>query len=162
MGCFFSGHRELPTHHIERIFNTTREQIIAAVRRDKINDFYAGGAVSFDMIASMMVLSIKRSTYNQINLHLILPTPDYGRYHWKTVQEKEYYRILIEGAATIKTVSQEYYTGVYLARNQQLIDYGSDLGIVYAEPDHQSGGTYTTIRMAQRNGTRIENIYELM
>lgn len=162
MGCFFSGHRNLPTDCIESIFKTTKEQIIDAVKHHDIKDFYAGGAIGFDMIASIMVLSIKRSRFNNINLHIIMPTPNYGNSQWKTIQQKEYYRIILQGAKSVATVSADYYSGVFFARNQRLTELGCDLGIVYAEPQHRSGGTYNTIKMAEHNSTKIINIYDLI
>lgn len=162
MGCFFSGHRNLPADYIESIFKTTKDQIINAVTHGGIKDFYAGGAVGFDMIASIMVLSIKRSRFNNINLHIIMPTPDYGNSQWKTTQQKEYYRIILQGAKSVSTVSADYYNGVFFTRNQRLTELGCDLGIVYAEPRHHSGGTYSTIKMAEHNGTKVINIYDLL
>ena len=162
MGCFFSGHRELPKEQMNNLFTVARQQITNAVVNYSIKDFYAGGAVGFDMIASMMVLSVKRNKYNHINLHLILPTPDYGRYQWKTVQEIEYYRLILQGVDTIETIAPSAYSGINFVRNQRLVELGCNLGIVYAEPDHKSGGTYSTIKMAQKNGTRIVNLYDFL
>jgi len=162
MGCFFSGHRELPKDKMNDIFTVTRQQITNAVVNYSIKDFYAGGAVGFDMIAAMMVLSIKRGKYNHINLHLILPTPDYGRFQWKTVQEIEYYRLILQGVKTVETISPTTYTGINFVRNKRLVELGCNLGIVYAEPKHESGGTYSTIKMAQKDGTRIINIHDFL
>lgn len=162
MGCFFSGHRTLPQDNVEAIFKVTREKIIEAVKNRGIRDFYAGGAVGFDMIASMTVLSIKRSMYENINLHIIMPTSLYGSAHWQTVQQIEYYKIILKGAATVETVSPVYHSRVNFMRNQRLTECGHNLGIVYAEPEHDSRGTYITIDMARKNGTEIINIYDFL
>lgn len=162
MGCFFSGHRTFPQDNVEAIFKITREKIIDAVKNRGIKNFYAGGAVGFDMIASITVLSVKRSIDENINLHIIMPTSLYGSAHWQTVQQIEYYKIILQGAATVETISPVYHSGVNFMRNQRLTECGYNLGIVYAEPDHVSGGTYTTIDMAKKNGTEIINVYDFL
>ena len=160
MGCFFSGHRELPPEHIEAIYNLTRKKIIEAVEKYSIYDFYAGGAVGYDMIASIMVLSVKRNKFKHINLNLVLPTPDYGARNWKTVQEREYYRIILQGVNRIETISPTAYQGINLVRNNRLIECGYNLGIVYSEPYHNSGGTRHAIKAAEKNGIEVINIYD--
>jgi Protein of unknown function (DUF1273). len=162
MGCFFSGHRELPDENLEAIYNLTRKQITEAIEKYDIKDFYAGGAVGYDMIASILVLSVKYNLYNHINLNLILPTPDYGSRYWKTPREREYYRIILKSVNRIETISPHPYTGINFVRNKRLIECGCDLGIVYAEPDHKSGGTQSTINLAVREGVRVVNIYDLI
>lgn len=161
MGCFFSGHRTLPEEAIRDIYKALGKQIYDAVSMG-ISEFYAGGAVGFDMISSVMVLNIKKNFYPKINLHLVIPTPDYGWKLWVTDEQKRLYKEIMSGAESIETVSDHYYKTVYYDRNQRLTKYGDELGIVYADNNHDSGGTYQTIREARKKCIRIVNIYELI
>jgi len=159
MNCFISGHRELPPEQIHKIINLTGEHILRVCEHG-VRDFYAGGAVGFDMVASLLILKVKRDYYRHIRLHIILPYPDYGRKQWNTELERANYENIIDGADSVETTSPSFYNGVFLTRNRQLVDNGSDIGIVYADSRHTSGGTWSTIRYAVSIGAEIINIYD--
>ena len=161
MNCFISGHRDLPPELVHDIIRFTGEQILRVTERG-VRNYYAGGAVGFDMIASLLILKVKRDYYRHIKLHIILPCPSYGHRQWSTESERDHYMNIINNADSVQTTASNFYNGVFLARNRQLVDCGSDIGIVYAEPGHTTGGTYSTIKYAQSIGTEIINICEVI
>ncbi len=84
----FTGHRTLSSDVeilAKRLYIVLEKLIINGV-----SDFYAGGAVGWDALASLIVLKLQK-VYPHIKLHLILPcSPDEHGSRWSKVQQNKY------------------------------------------------------------------------
>jgi len=69
--CCFTGHRDIPTEARASIQKRLEAEVINLILQG-VTDFYAGGALGFDTMAAIMVLSLKED-FPQIRLCLALP-----------------------------------------------------------------------------------------
>jgi hypothetical protein len=133
----------------------TKVEIINAGKRG-VTDFYAGGASGFDMYAALTVLTCAE-TYPELGLKLHIVMPHHG-FRRKLASEIESYKYIFAHSASVEYVHARYQSDSYAERNKRLTEYGADLGIVYAEVSHKSGGTYQTIREARKRGIPVINV----
>ncbi len=150
--CSFTGHRSiLPEHG-----NALRELLIRAVTyayNEGARSFFSGGAVGFDTLAAETVLELKK-TYSDIRLCLVLPCRSQDE-KWSGEAKANYARLL-RAADSIEYVSESYTYDCMKKRNQRLVD-ACDCLIAYAYRVYS--GAYQTIRMANREGKTVYNLY---
>ncbi len=154
----FTGHRTLMTdmNSFSALLLSVIEQMVAD---RNITDYYVGGAYGFDAIASLSVLQLKEK-YPEVRLHLILPCSNEEQTDgWNTKRKTEFENIL--GLAdSVEQVSERYYNGCMKARNARLVELATDYCICYWNPKHFRSGTGQTVRMAQKKGIEVINIFE--
>ena len=152
--CFFTGHRIL------MISDNLTKRLTAALKdliERGVKDFYAGGAMGFDMLCEKTVLSLKED-YPHIKLHLVLPCPPEEQCaRWIQEQKAEYCRIY-DLADSVELTSDTYFDGCMKKRNARLTELG-DTCVCYWDHGFHSG-TYQTIRMAMEKGMVILNLYK--
>lgn len=154
--CCFTGHRNV-------IVNTAlKGRLWDALNRlvDEygVTDFYAGGAIGFDMLCERAVLALK-NTHSDVKLHLILPcSPESQTGKWP-LKEKELFFHIKSKADSCTVLSDRYYPGCMKRRNEELVK-NADYCICYYNPDDASSGTGQTVRMCEKNNVNVINIYE--
>ncbi len=154
--CCFTGHRNI-------IVNTALkgrlwESLIRLVEEYGVTDFYAGGAMGFDMLAERAVLALKKS-YPQVKLNLILPcSPEIQTEKWRWEQKELFYEIL-EKADSCTVLSEKYYPGCMKKRNEELVK-NADYCVCYYNAEDVSSGTGQTVRMCEKNNVTVINVYE--
>lgn len=150
--CFFTGHRKLiVTDELLERLNST---LIRFIENDGITDFYAGGALGWDMVCENAVLNLKQR-FPHIKLHLILPCkPDEQCKKWRPEQRAEFDRIF-QAADSVEILSEHYYDGCMEARNARLVELG-DYCICCLDDRYRSG-TRQTVNMANSQGREIFN-----
>jgi len=148
--CCFTGHRKLKiTQDLKDKLNNTLENLI----NQGVTDFYAGGALGWDMLCEQTVIELRRK-YSHIRLHLILPCSEEEQTkNWNQSDKKQYDEIL-EKADNIEYVSGNYFRGCMKERNARLVEL-SDCCICYYNIKKSASGTGQTIRMAQKKGIYI-------
>lgn len=154
----FTGHRTIKTDM--NSFSALLLSVIEQMITDRnITDYYAGGAYGFDSIASLSVLQLKEK-YPEVRLHLILPCSDEEQTDgWNTKRKTEFENIL--GLAdSVEQVSERYYNGCMKARNARLVELASDYCICYWNSKDFRSGTGQTVRMAQKKGIEVINLFE--
>lgn len=118
-----------------------------------VRTFYAGGAAGFDTHGAEAVLTLKRFR-PEIRLVLALPTREPNS-AWSERQKRRFQEIMskadeihaeTEGPATVAALH---------ARNRFMVDH-ADLVISYLSA--QSGGTYATVRYAEKKGVPVQNL----
>ena len=147
----FTGHRQIP----EELYPSLHARLSEAVEAEIKNGatvFRAGGALGFDTLAALTVLSL-RVAYPHIRLELILPCPSQAD-SWSD-GDRHIYEQILEQADAHRFVSESYYRGVLQTRNRALVD-GSDLCIAYLT--RSGGGTAFTAREALRRGVELINL----
>lgn len=146
--CCFTGHRALT-----EMENDIESRLVAAletlINEKGVDCFYAGGALGFDMLASMCVLRL-RSRYPHLKLCLALPCKNQWE-KWGAVEQMLYDDIL--GAAdSVYYASETYNSACMRLRNDYMLEH-----CLYcvAFLRRTSGGTYYTVSRARRLGKEL-------
>ena len=154
----FTGHRNIVTDKV-----MLSEQLYAVIEKlitsQGVTDFYAGGAYGFDALASFTVLKLRES-YPQVKLHLILPCSKEEQSIKWTEEQKAELEKLLGLADSVDYVSDRYYNGCMKDRNARLVELATVCCISYWNPNNFRSGTGQTVRMAQKKGIRVINLFE--
>ena len=145
--CGFTGHRI-----IKGEIKTRLEKEISNLCKKGYNTFFSGGALGFDTIAAQTVIKLKEK-YN-IRLILVLPCKNQDL-KWKEY-DKEVYKNLKAKADDIFYISDDYYTGCMLRRNDYIIDKSN---IIISYQFKNTGGTAYTVKKAKEKGIEVINVY---
>ena len=155
----FTGHRTIAEDK-----ETRSARLYALLERlvteKEVTDYYTGGAIGFDALAALTVLKLRES-YPKVKLHLVLPCPfEEQSAKWNEAQITEYLHILglVE---SVEQVSDRYYNGCMKARNARLVELASDYCICYWNPKNNRSGTGQTVRMAQKKGIEVINLFDM-
>lgn len=149
--CCFTGHRILTL--TEELSRDLANELIGLINSG-VTDFYAGGALGWDMFCEKMILRMKNH-FPQIKLHLVLPcSPAAQTAKWTDGQKKEFERIM-QAADSTEILSQNYYSGCMKKRNQRLVDL-ADVCVCYCL--NSQSGSAQTVRMAQKKDIPIINL----
>ena len=148
----FTGHRQIPERDYPQLEEALTMEIEQQIKRGA-TVFRTGGAVGFDTLAALSVLSLRRK-YPQIRLELILPCPT-QTHGWSENDVRLYEQIKAQADAC-RYVSQHYYAGVLQMRNRALVE-GADACIAYLCTSH-GGGTAFTASLALKKGLEFINI----
>ena len=154
--CCFTGHRNIKVN--TALKSRLWDVLNRLVDEYGVTDFYAGGAIGFDMLAERAVLALKKE-YPQIKLHLILPcNPESQTGKWNSQQKALFYEIL-ENSDSCTVLSEKYYPGCMKKRNEELVK-NADYCVCYYNFGDVSSGTGQTVRMCEKSGITVINIYE--
>lgn len=149
--CCFTGHRIIPAKHLP-IIQKNLKNIITDLYNSGTRDFITGGALGFDTIAALTIISLKESLPH-IRLVLALPCREQTR-NWRKSDIARYNSVL-KAADEVVYVSEEYYNGCLLKRNRFMVDNSSQC-VFYLT--RARGGTAYTIKYAMENNIEIHNI----
>ena len=117
-------------------------------------EFYSGFAEGFDMTAAEAVLKL-REHYEDIVLVAAIPFRSHPA--WFDPQDQLLYRELLGQADRVVMLSENYYRGCYLRRDEYMVSRAS-LVIAYWD-NVREGGTYHTVRKAVERGRTVINLY---
>ena len=154
----FTGHRKI-TEDREKLSERLYVLLERLVTEHRITDFYTGGAVGFDTLAALTVLKL-RETYPHIKLHLVLPCPFEEQSAGWTETQKDEYRYIASLADTKEFISEHYNNDAMKLRNTRLVELADEYCICYWNVHNFRSGTGQTVRMAERKGIKILNLYE--
>lgn len=149
----FTGHRSLPFSTI----NILRQKITECVEnlyRSGVTEYMSGMALGFDLLCAEVVLSLK-SRFPEIRLICVLPYRAQTEM-WNAMQ-KARHKIILDNADEIIILSEEYYNGCFLRRNDYMLKKCSTL-VAYYDGKLQ-GGTYYTFKRARDNKIKLINLY---
>lgn len=153
MRVCFTGHRKIQSENIAEAIRAI-DELISELSAQGSVDFYAGGAIGFDTIAALCVLSAQEDG-KDVRLHLILPCKDQTR-GW-SAEHLEKYNFIMSAASSVEYVSEEYVRGCMHKRNRALVD-AADICVAYYNGE-ASGGTAYTVRYAKSQGVEVRNVY---
>ena len=154
----FTGHRTIKTdmNSFSALLLSVIEQMITD---RKITDYYAGGAYGFDAMASLSVLRLKEK-YPEVRLHLILPCPNEEQTDGWSDERKAEFENIIGLADNVEYVSEHKTVTCMKERNARLVELASECCIAYWNANNKRSGTGQTVRMAQKKGLEVINIFE--
>lgn len=155
--CCFTGHRNVnATASIKR-------KLADEIRRladEGVTDFYAGGAIGWDMLCEQAVLSLREKEYPNIKLHLLLPCPpEQQTSRWNQRDRELFFRIM-EKADSAEILFSSYFNGCMRERNRKLVE-NADVCICYYNVRDSASGTGQTVRLSQNKGIPVINLFAL-
>lgn len=149
----FTGHRYIPRHK-EKVI---RLQVKSAVQRLYVQGyrtFLCGVALGFDMLAAEEVQTLKVALSD---IRLVAVVPHRGQSEQWSPYERQRYERLLAMADDVKVLSERYYDGCLLRRNDYMISH-ADCIIAYFD-GKQKGGTFYTVRNATKHGLSVTNLF---
>ena len=149
----FTGHRTIPIERQDEI----RARLVEAVSvacKSGITCFYSGMAMGFDLMAAETVLSLK-GRYPDIRFIAVVPFRRQN-YRWPSM-EKERYQKIISQADRVIVLSEYYFKGCLLRRNDFMLE--QSCGVIALYDGKLYGGTFYTWREAMKKGMDIVNLY---
>lgn len=149
--CCFTGHRAIPENQRAQVFARLLEEIEKKIQEGVLY-FGAGGALGFDTLAELAVLSLKNK-YPDVKLILVLPCPDQDKF-WSE-GDKAVFQSVVERADKVTYAERAYTKGCMHKRNRHLVDNSAHC-ICYLT--QKSGGTAYTINYAREQGLDVVNI----
>ena len=146
--CAFTGHRSLGRDFDrEKLKRTIRERIL-----DGVKVFYCGMAVGFDLAAAECVVELKSEVPSVV---LVACIPCIGQEKFFGERDKRRYERLV-GAADVKVIlSDKYYSGCMLRRNEYM-EEKADILICYCRKS--TGGTAFTVELFKRKNKKIFSV----
>lgn len=149
----FSGHRIIPCFYLKRLEQQLRTATISAYA-EGCRNFFSGMAMGYDLLAAETVISLQSELPD---LRLIAVIPYRGQTErWSDAMKYRYDDILRNANDTV-ILSEHYYQGCLLRRNDYMVVHSSRLIAWYN--GNPKGGTFYTYRMAKTNGLTVINLY---
>ena len=153
LGCSFTGHRNINKEHEGALPELVLRAIGYAYERG-CRTFYSGGAIGFDTVAAREVIRF-RMTHPDVRLVILVPCINQDA-AWSYRQREAYSYILSSADEVIFVSSEPDCDGCMRERNRRLADR-CDLMIAYVSRSYS--GAAQTVRMADRAGKKIYNLY---
>ena len=150
--CSFTGHRIIEKNHQNRINEFVMRSIEFAYEKG-CRLFLAGGAVGFDTIAARQVI-LFRMSHPDVRLRLVLPCRAQDK-KWGE-RQKDNYDFTLSASDEVIYTSEEYTRDCMKKRNYVL---ARDADIVIAYVSRSNSGSAQTVRMAQKLGKEVYNLY---
>ncbi len=149
----FTGHRNVK--ETAELKKALIKQLVKLIDKGA-TDFYAGGAVGWDMLCERTVINL-REKCPHIKLQLVLPCPAEEQIEKWSESDKRKYMELLSAADMVEVCSEHYYDGCMKLRNQRLVDL-SDVCVCYYNESNKRSGTGQTVRMAEKKNICIINL----
>ena len=151
--CSFTGHRKIKAEHRGELVSLL-DRAIAYMYENGCRDFYAGGALGFDTLVAKQVIAF-RIAHRDVRLHLVIPCQNQSA-SWSE-NDVRMYEYTLNVADTVEYISDRYFSGCMLRRNDRLIEL-SDATVAYYDGSER-GGTAYTVRNAKKKGKTVFNLY---
>lgn len=132
----------------KRIFETVHAAFSAGYTH-----FISGMAKGVDIIAAEAVIAYKK-LQPQITLECALPYRDQSSL-WEAKQKLRHQAVM-EKADVVTVLSEHYTHNCMDARNKYMVDSSGGIAVVF--DGAQKGGTYNTLKYAQKKGLTIYRI----
>lgn len=148
ISCCFTGHRNVNSVARTEIIPALTEKIEQLIN-EGVAVFINGGALGFDTISALCVLSLKVK-YPHIKLKIYVPHQ--GQEDRWNEENKKTYRYILSRADEVKVLAPFHNDGCMQARNRRMVD-DSDCLIAYVKKP--SGGAYYTACYAEANDKKV-------
>lgn len=145
--CALTGHRELLPDFDENVLHDTLEDLILR----GYTTFLCGMARGFDLCALRCLIELKQRYHVRIKACI----PYAGQEKHFPEADKRAYRDLLGWCDEKVTLSGQFFSGCFLARDRYMVD-GCDLLVAYLK--RETGGTAYTVKYAQSRGVAVQFI----
>ena len=146
--CCFTGHRVIQLADAD-IKARLYCEVETLVNSKGVTTFWAGGALGFDTVAALCVISLK-GKYPFLKLRLALPCKTQFA-KWSEM-DRQVYNSILEKADSVCYISDEYTSGCMHKRNNYMVAH-SRYCICYLR--HGTGGTFYTVGRAKQQGREL-------
>lgn len=150
----FSGHRNVPFSTQKDLKQRLKSEIAKAYA-DGYRCFYCGMAMGFDLLAAEAALSLQNELKD---LQVIAVVPFQGQADRWSIEAQAKYERVLSAVNDVIVLSGRYYNGCLLRRNDYMVSRSSRL-ITYYDGSNK-GGTFYTVREAERHGLETVNLYD--
>ena len=150
--CAFTGHRQIKYEHQAELADLLSRAIEYAYSIG-CRRFLAGGAIGFDTEAARAVLRFRLS-HPDVSLVLVLPCVEQDL-HWSD-RQRDAYEYTLNEANEVRYISDFYYDGCMRERNLVLAE---ECDVMIAYVARSTSGAAQTVRMTQRLGKKVYNLY---
>lgn len=151
--CCLTGHRVMSDQE-KQIAAVRLRNVIAALIKEGVVYYGAGGALGFDTLAAQTILEMKKE-YPQLRLILVLPCEDQTR-NWRS-EDIDTYEDIKARCDKVVYVSRRYTPDCMYKRDRHLVD---NRGICICYLTRKRGGTAYTVGYARRKGVHIINLIQ--
>lgn len=110
----------------------------------------AGGCYGFDLIGS------RECYFNKTPFDFYLPFPEFG-VNWE-LGNREFLEGMKPKARSIKNICDHYHKGCFHERDKAMVD-DCDIVISLLHPEATKGGTFYTVKYAEKMGKEVYNIW---
>ena len=149
----FTGHRSVP-YAQKGIVRFRLQNAVKKFYNNGYRIFYCGMAVGFDLLAAEVVLSLKEELKD---IKLVAAVPFKKQYFKFSREDKKRYFEVLQKVDEVIILSEEYYKGCLLRRNDFMLENSS--GLIAFYNGEQKGGTYYTCKRAEERRMPVLNIY---
>ena len=153
--CCFTGHRDMSVLE-KKTAGTCVMELIDDLYGRGYRHFITGGAIGFDTLAAVCVITARDTKYPDITLTLAIPCPD-QTLKWSPKDKQNYKRIMMCANESV-LLSTEYTPYCMHQRNRWMVDHSS---AVIAYCHSEKGGAFSTVTYAKKAGAAIINVANL-
>ena len=146
--CCFTGHRTIPGEQYAVLCARLQKEIETLIQKG-VTEFRTGGALGFDTLAALCVLSYKKLNPN---IKLYVHVPHRGQESMWSEDAKAAYHYILNCADEVITLAETYSRGCMHARNRHMVDH-SDYVIAYLQ--RKFGGSAYTVSYAREKNVPI-------
>ena len=137
-----TGHRRLPKDFDVEQVNNVLEQLL----QEGVITFYNGLAVGFDLLCAELLIALKKK---YPHLRLIGCVPYYGQEKSFPAEDKKRYVAALKECDEVVTLSQNYYRGCCLVRDDYMVAQ-ADVLVAYCVKK-TGGAAYTLKKFLKRH-----------
>ena len=141
----FTGHRTIPAKYAA-VLPALIDRMLVRLYDAGFRTFVTGGAIGFDTIAAERIIGF-RAAHPDVKLTVALPYDRRG--------DRDYRRTLEEADEVVR-LSKTFYNGATLERDRYMVDRSDACVAFYVHG--RPGGTYYTVRYANRRGVPVVNL----
>lgn len=143
--CAFTGHRNLANTGFDELL---LERVVENLVKTGTTRFLCGMAVGFDMKAAQAVIVLK----NKYNLELVACLPCENQSERYSEKNRRLYKEILSVCDETVILEKEYKSGCMHKRDRYLVD---NCDVLVSFLRKTSGGTYYTVKYAERQGKKI-------
>lgn len=143
----FTGHRTYMGMAADALQTVVEELYERGVRT-----FMSGMAVGFDLAAAETVLALRGRLPE---LRLVCAVPFAGQQCSFHAVDRERFQRILAAADEVRILSDRYFTGCFLRRDDYLVDHAS---VIVAWYNGSPGGTHYTVRRARKRSIEVINL----
>lgn len=147
--CAFTGHRELGDDFSK---SKLKKQIRSCIEGG-VTTFFSGMAMGFDLIATELVLELKKK-HPDVKLVACVPCLEQEKYYSEA--DKARYVKCLKKADEVVVVSEQYFRGCMQKRDRYMADH-ADVLIAYCRKS--KGGTAYTLSYFKKTHSDVRIIY---
>ena len=149
----FTGHRYIPQSKRNDLCAKLEKAVMENYTKG-VRNFLCGMAVGFDLLAAEAVLKVKKELPDII---LTAVVPFRLQYERWSEREKLRYHFIISRADKVVVLSEHYYNGCLLRRNDYMLSHCN--GVIAYYDGTPRGGTYYTVRKARQMKLPVLNLF---